>query len=166
MICFLSNHHALVLTQRRMLLFAQAIGLTSYGVENDPIKASKAYRACQIAYSMFREKVGWLTKNMEETVIVYETATIESLQPDTMPPNASIFYSFWHGIQAETKLEMGRLAKMCPRFRLLCVVQLGGQDIVKEVHEFGFPPMKLECNFPVKAAGSHQKNTCYILSKV
>lgn len=151
----------------RVLLFAQALGVQSWGVECDKTKAFKAYTACKRSYHMYRRHFGGLSDQMENVGIDYITATLESVQ--SLPLGTTFIYSFWQGISMATREHLGKLASACPTFRVLCFVESGegctAEMIEDWVHtELKFPPMTLKYMLPVLATGG-SRFTAYILVK-
>ncbi|GAB4819818.1 hypothetical protein N2152v2_006864, partial [Parachlorella kessleri] len=108
-----------------VLLFAQALGYSSYGVEFDGDKARQAYTACCLAYKRYRVEFGHLSDEMESKLLWYEVDEIKNVTTQFMPTGASVFFSFWQGIPAEDLEHIGRLAVACPNFRLFCFVERG-----------------------------------------
>ncbi|GAB4813486.1 hypothetical protein N2152v2_000534 [Parachlorella kessleri] len=56
-----------------VLLFAQALGYSSYGVEFDGDKARQAYTACCLAYKRYRVEFGHLSDEMESKLLWHLT---------------------------------------------------------------------------------------------
>lgn len=155
---------------RRVLLFAKALGVPSWGVESDELKLSKARTACSRALRTYGEKHGGLTHAMQEVQATYINVPVEEVT--ALPEGATAIFSFWQGVSMAALEHVGMLASACPTFKALCLVERGSgidpDSVASWVHEeLRFPPLKLHTHFGVAAGGgSKSKYTAYVLLKV
>jgi hypothetical protein len=129
------------------MLFAQMMGLKGvWGCEDDLNKVDKADTALRKTYNAMLSPL-FITK------IVFQLVHASTCDVGALPDGASIIFSFWQGLSISGKQAIGRLARECPTFKTLCVVQNGNQNL--DLLGLGFPTMTLVGQITVKARGNH-----------
>ena len=100
------------------------------------------------------------------TSLVFVQSAFEEIS--ALPEGAAVIFSFWEGIDRRQLNKLGKLAKECPTFKLLCVIQSGTKHktVESDVSNYGFPNMKLVW----KENGMHAKGSAtfsgYIFKKM
>lgn len=130
------------------MLFGQMLGLEAvWGCEDDWGKVYKADTALRRTYeSMLCPE--YIIHNVFEIV----HAAAESFA--MLPTGASVIYTFWQGLKRAHKKHIGELAKKCPSFKLLCIVQNGMEEL--NLNALGFPSMRLAKQLKVTSQGGGQ----------
>jgi hypothetical protein len=145
------------------MLFAQMLSIKDvWGCEFEKIKVLKGKESLLRVYA----KIDCPFHVLISTV-TYIHKHVEGVA--SLPPGASVMFSFWQGMNDQAKSHMGMLASACPTFRLLCIVQKGGgvsmATMARMLQEYNFPRMLCVKMFTVTASGSNEQFQAYICHK-
>lgn len=139
------------------------------GIEIDPVKCTKADAFLRQTLQRFSARTSTTkiptTLDKLPHIICKPIQDVQSL--DTL--GITHLYSFWEGIPADARAQLGALVASSPNIRGIAVVQRSmrsddPEDLMANDYDFG-PGLKLEASFPVSMSGSGRRFTAYIFSR-